>query len=354
MNTQDYLDLYKKDLEADRCTPRTVETNLYYLGKMAALYPDVLPQSPKDIRQILRANSNFATSTAQALHSRLRAFWNWLLREGYVTENPVLKVPSPRGKPELPQTLTDDECTRLLAAPRNKRDHAMIALLLDTGIRVGELHSMERQHLTPSRFQVHGKNGDRLVPISPGVYEMVAGQCRGKGRYVWMSRQKKRLELRSIQRIISTCMKDAGIQGPQLGAQRIRHSFGIWWGSDRGDLRALQKILGHSTPTMTLRYGDMAMPTTIEEHRKRSRMKDFAAHGKPDVTPRNIEALRAAGQKSGQVRRAQREQRRQQALDMLAAGLPQQDVANDIGVDVRTIKTYKADDERGLDNGNLH
>ena len=98
----------------------------------------------------------------------------------------------------------------------------------------------------------------------------------------------------------------------------------------------------------------MAMPTTIAEHRKLSRMRDYTAHGKPDVTPRNTEALRAAGQKSGQVRRAQSEQRRQQALDMLATGLPQGDVADDVGVDVRTIKAYKAEEQRGLDNGDLH
>ena len=66
----------------------------------------------------------------------------------------------------FPRTLSESETQRLLASIDDERGYAIVAVLLDTGIQVGELASITREALSPSRIKVSGKSGDRIVPIS--------------------------------------------------------------------------------------------------------------------------------------------------------------------------------------------
>ena len=51
-----------------------------------------------------------------------------------------------------------------------------MVVLLDTGIREGELASVTREALSPNGIRVSGKASDRIVPISPGVFDLVSRQ----------------------------------------------------------------------------------------------------------------------------------------------------------------------------------
>lgn len=54
-----------------------------------------------------------------------------------------------------------------------------MVVFFDTGIRVGEMASINRESLSPSGIRVSGKTDDRIVPISPGVFDLVNRQVDG-------------------------------------------------------------------------------------------------------------------------------------------------------------------------------
>ena len=85
-------------------------------------------------------------------------------------------VLAPLVRRKLPRTLTENETQHLLVSIDNERDYTIFVVLLDTGIRVGELASILREVLGPGGIKVSGKTGDRQVPISPGVFNLVSRQ----------------------------------------------------------------------------------------------------------------------------------------------------------------------------------
>ena len=69
-----------------------------------------------------------------------------------------------------------------------------MAVLLDTGIHVGELASITREALSSGGIRVSGMTGDRIVPISPGVFGLTSKLGYEGG--TWKSRGGHRRHLR--------------------------------------------------------------------------------------------------------------------------------------------------------------
>ena len=82
-------------------------------------------------------------------------------------------VPAPVMRRKLPRILRRDEVHRLLGSVEVERDYAILAALLDTGMRIGELASMTRSSVSAEGVLVSGKTGDRMVPMLSDVMELV-------------------------------------------------------------------------------------------------------------------------------------------------------------------------------------
>jgi len=96
----------------------------------------------------------------------LRAFSAWCAAEGLVAEDPLRRLPRPQVPSRLIGTLGPVELERLLAVA-SRRDRLIIALLLDTGLRLSELAGLRIGDLLPDGYlRVRGKGGkERLVPL---------------------------------------------------------------------------------------------------------------------------------------------------------------------------------------------
>ena len=117
-----------------------------------------------------------------------------------------------------------------------ERDYAIMVVLLDTGIREGELASVTREALSPNGIRVSGKTSDRIVPISPGVYDLVSRQ--GDERGIWKSRGGHRgyLGTWGLKDIVRRQMLRAGFKPPKLGPHTLRHTFGTQYMLNGGDV----------------------------------------------------------------------------------------------------------------------
>ena len=333
MKTTEAIEQFLMTRRARRVSPKTIQSYGFAFGKLSELFPDDLPESPNDIYRLLLHNSHLAPHSALSLWRHLRAFWNWIERAG-VSPNIMADVQAPVVKRKLPIALSFPETQRLLRAAKTQRDLAIVAILLDTGIRLGELASMTRENVSPLGVRVSGKTGDRLVPISPGVLDLVNRQ--GDNQYIWVGRQGRLGEWR-LARVVKNLMIDAGIKSSKLGPHTLRHTFAVQYITKGGDVASLQRILGHQSIETTMIYTNLSLGLIARQHRKFSPMATFTSTNEPDEPAVDRSVLVAAGRKSGQVRRARKAERDAQVLDMLGTGMMPREVAAEVNIAERSV-----------------
>ena len=248
----------------------TIALYRWALRKLEQHFPDELPQRREEIQQLLRSNSNLSSSSLRTLWDRLRIFWAWLVDQGHCDSNPMIDMPIRLRRRKLPRVLAEDEITILLNTAKNERNFAILMTLLDTGLRVGELASLTRDRLKPNALLVDGKVGERVVPVSLNVYQLLVRQ--GDEEHVWVGAQG-RLTRCGLQKIVRGCMRDAGFRPPKIGPHLLRHTFGVQYMVNGGDAFSLQRILGHRKIETTMIYVEMSNQMIADQHRKFSPMR---------------------------------------------------------------------------------
>ena len=73
------------------------------------------------------------------------------------------------GAKPLPRVFTPEELRAIWNSCEDDRDRGFVSVILDTGIRVGEVASMTKRSIGPRYLRVRGKTGDRQVPLSEDV-----------------------------------------------------------------------------------------------------------------------------------------------------------------------------------------
>jgi len=205
--------------------------------------------------------------TLQRRLSACRTFFNYQLREGWVSSNPALGISAPKtGKP-LPKTLDADQLAQLLDQrsdePLIVRDLAMLELLYSSGLRLAELVSLDIRaiDLRDASLRVVGKGRkSRQLPIGRKAIAALERwlDCRSQlagyaETALFVSQQGKRLSPRSVQARLAIWGRQNGLQ-ERLHPHRVRHSFASHLLESSGDLRAVQELLGHADISTTQIY----------------------------------------------------------------------------------------------------
>ena len=204
----------------------------------------------------------------------IRAFFSWLVAEGFLEASPFDRVKVPRAPKKVIPTFSEEQIQQLLAvidtgSPQGYRDYAIILTLLDTGLRVSELIGLQLPHvsLAETQFKVWGKgNKERVVPVGSRV-------CQHLVRYIsryrpqpaslkmdrlFLSWDGYPLTKDRIERILRDYGNKADIQGVRCSPHTLRHTAAVIYLRQGGDPFTLQKLLGHSTLDMTRRYCELA------------------------------------------------------------------------------------------------
>lgn len=123
-----------------------------------------------DVQRILAVieRSNKAPATKSHYKTALKRFFRWL--QGEVNAATWINTSMKRNEMKLPENLlTEAEVKRLIEAANHPRDKALIAVLYDSGCRIGELGSLQIKNVSFDQFgailNVHGKTGSRIVRL---------------------------------------------------------------------------------------------------------------------------------------------------------------------------------------------
>ncbi|MBX5439329.1 MAG: site-specific tyrosine recombinase XerD [Thermoflavifilum sp.] len=262
-------DLSPHSIDAYRHDVRLLAQYLESVGR--AIAPDAVQLS--DLQGFVRSltEMGIAASSQARMISGLRMFFQYLLVEEVIAENPATLLELPKIRRKLPDVLTVAEIDRIIAAidlskPEGMRNKAMLETLYSCGLRVSELISLRISDLFPEVgfIRVIGKgNKQRLVPIGElalkyiRIYrEQVRVHIQPQAGYrdiLFLNRRGQPLTRVMVFYIIKSLARAAGIQ-KNISPHTFRHSFATHLLEGGADLNAVKEMLGHESITTTEIY----------------------------------------------------------------------------------------------------
>ncbi len=254
-------------------SPRTIEWYEDRLIPFAISCP-TFPRRPEPIEQF-QATVQGSPETKRGTFNALRAFFRFICKRHRVP-NPIDVIdPPPRSK-TLMATLDAQELMRLHHSAQDPRNRGIITLIMDNGVRAGEVCSLLKQNIKEETIIVYGKTGWREVPISDETKRLLLQVAATSPDGHVFHGHKGPLTRFGIYRIVREHMEKAGIEGPKLGPHRIRHAYGKNYLVEGGDLRSLQEIMGHTDIKTTQKYAALNRTDIIKKHHQFSPLR--AAH----------------------------------------------------------------------------
>jgi integrase/recombinase XerC len=229
---------------------------------------NVVEAKPPLIRQVIAKlhSQGLGERSLSRLLSAWRGFYQFLIRQRVMTQNPCHDVRSPKAKKNLPHALSPDRAQLLMSElgsdPIAVRDHALLELFYSSGLRLQELASLNRQDIQwdENTVRVTGKGSKtRIVPIGRFAKEAlkrwleVADTQFKNTDALFLSRDGQRLSIRSIQQRVTLRAQQVGLPD-HVHPHVLRHSFASHVLQSSGDLRAVQEMLGHASIVSTQVY----------------------------------------------------------------------------------------------------
>jgi site-specific recombinase XerD len=277
------LTRFDTQLRADGKSERTRQAYLRDLRKFQSRFGKDVPVTsvtPDALAHFLAdGDGTHSALTVNRTKTALRVFFRFLTDAGYIADNPARLIRSTPTDRRVPSYLSPDEAKRLLSAiPRSdgpvaRRDHAMFSLLLGTGIRLGSLVALNADDVNLARrtVTIRTKGGrEEAVFLNARLRRLLGHYIEAAGAVdatpLFRSRSGGRLGPRQVQLRLKHWVKAAGIAKP-VSVHWLRHSFATRLYSQTGDLRLVQRALGHrhiATTEIYARVEDKALRKALE------------------------------------------------------------------------------------------
>lgn len=208
-------------------------------------------------------------TTARARQLSLRRFSAWLAEEGEIDQDELLGIKPPKLDVKIIQPLTDDDLRALIKACsgldpfRDRRDEAIIRVMLETGLRAGELVEMTISDTNLAAGEAivrRGKGGKgRIVPLGPQSVRALDRYIRARRAHrladtdaLWLGDRGKAFSYYGLHRTLRMRADVAGVVN--FHPHRLRHTAAHRWLAAGGSEGGLMSVAGWTRPDMLLRY----------------------------------------------------------------------------------------------------
>ena len=264
MLTNDLVAQYLGECHLRGLARSTTEQYRWALTRLITHCPTP-PRDGFDLLPVLGDN-NLSPESRRDLLKCLRTFFGWCGRR-HQLPNPCIGLEPIIRRRLLPRVLSRREVERLMAAALIERDRALLLVILDCGLRVGEVAGLMRDHIRDGWLVVDGKVGTRQVPVSDELCATLA--VLGDREHIWTGK-KGPLTRNGVVQAYQRMFGRAGITGPKAGPHCLRHTFATWYLRAGGGVRQLQDILGHSKIETTMIYVHLAGRDVQADHSRYS------------------------------------------------------------------------------------
>ncbi len=231
-----------------------------------------------------RERRGVTTSTIASHRSRLGRFFSWLKANGHLAQNPFQMMPYPRVQYEKRQYLGRADIVRIFASLAlgaghsqflRRRDLALFAILLYTGMRRGELLGLRLTDVDLTRLELHVRADTsksrhaRTLPLNSALARALEDYIEERRRLslgtpaLFVGRDGKPLTFNGLKHLTDRVGRQSGLR---FHLHQFRHTFAVNFLHRGGDVAQLRQLLGHSDIRMTSAYL-RGLPTAgMKEH----------------------------------------------------------------------------------------
>jgi integrase/recombinase XerD len=213
----------------------------------------------------------YAPATVARKIAAVKSFFRYLLAQGKLTSDPAEALELPHLGRAEPRVLTADEMEALLAVTAResraagRRDRAMFELLCATGLRVSELVALNVDDVSVATGYVRcvgRRDRERLLPLPQRVVDTLDVYLRdGRPRLarpgdelaLFLNQRGERITRQGFWLLMRDYARRAGIPD-DITPHTLRHSFAAQTLASGADIRSLQELLGHASPSTTQMY----------------------------------------------------------------------------------------------------
>ncbi len=285
-NVEELLIRFEEHLARLALAPTTIVNYLADLRIFARWHADakgaassLLKLTSDDIREYRRhmqTNEGWTPATINRRLQAVRKFYSFAMETGLTESNSASEVRLiPRPDPNPPRALASEEVAGLLQAVQGgrpslvKRDYAIVQLLLQTGIKLGELTELRLSDVQlpgsgEGLLLVGGGNprgGDgskrRQIPLNSLACAALQDYLQVRPpststENLFLSQDGNCISKRTVQRLIHVYTQAAGLE--DVSAHVLRHTFAMSTLADTGDISLVSRLLGHRCMETTAKY----------------------------------------------------------------------------------------------------
>lgn len=271
-NIENFLEFIRVDKKLSKNTLESYQRDIYqYREYVKENKIDYIKVTKQDILKYLDylKSLNKKVSTISRHLASLRLFYQYLLKNKVVKEDPTAGIQSPKIEKKAPNILSSQEVSILLEQPKGEdlksiRDKAMLEIAYATGMRVTEIISLNVADidLEASSVTCKNENKQRIIPLGKMSLEALK-------EYISVSRPNlirdeneqalfvningKRLTRQGFWKIIKFYKEQAHIS-KDITPHVLRHSFATHLLQNGADLKSIQTMLGHADISSTQVY----------------------------------------------------------------------------------------------------
>lgn len=241
---------YKKDLEQFIGFLTTKEKN------------DIREVKKEDIEGFIAKllTDNYTKKSASRKLNSIRTFFRFLKNDNIIEQNPSLDISHPKYTQTPPRILSKLEYRALRdLAKEDPRTYALVEVLLQTGIKIGELAELRIPDIKDESISIHayGKNLLREVPLNKPAKKalddyLVVRNGNAKSDHVFITRTGQPLLIRNIRQIIDRCFREVEIE--HVTVNDLRNTFIAHQLMNGASLEYIAKIVGHRRLSSTERF----------------------------------------------------------------------------------------------------
>ncbi len=249
---------YKKDLE---------QFIGFLTGKEKT---DIREVNKEDIEAFINKliQDNYTKKSASRKLNSIRTFFRYLKNEAVLEQNPSLDVSHPKYTQAPPRIFSKLEYRALRdLSKEDPRTYALIEVLLQTGIKIGELACLRIPDVEDSSLQIkaYGKNPARKVPLNRAAKKAIAEYLRLRTNstiedHLFITRTGHPLLIRNIRQIITRCFREVGIENATVND--LRNTFIAYQLINGASVEYIAKIVGHRRLSSTERFLNLVKEET--------------------------------------------------------------------------------------------
>jgi len=286
INVQETVNLFIEQLKAEGKSNSTllaygkdIEQFIKLLNK---IHLDNLEElSEEHINLFLESleGENYTPKSISRKLNSIRTFCKIMNKNGSMTNNPSNIVAHPKIESKEPRVLTELEYRALRdVCRRDQRLYTIVELMLQTGIRIGELARLKLQEIDIKNgkgtihIRPYGSNAERQIPLNStairAIKDYLEERYKTENDSVFVTKTGRPLLVRNIRTAINRAFKKAGIENVKVND--LRNTF-IAHNLAKGvDIVKISNIVGHKRISTTEKYldlikGDEQNNTKLEE-----------------------------------------------------------------------------------------